>query len=172
LFDSFFLTSLVALGLTKTAKGCPSQFVTAVEETIASEMDRLANDAKALLAGFWFTRAIGREDLSGDFFRIAEGLLPVADAHLDARMCSAAILVEELEQMSMQQRLKVAAFTQDCIRCVDVEAAGGTEMLISKEEHFTPEPRRPSRILVSVALLCRDLLERKSRLLLTKTERT
>jgi hypothetical protein len=87
-------------------------------------------------------------------------------------MCSAAILVEELEQMSMQQRLKVAAFAQDCIRSVGVKAASGIEMLLIEEQHSSPEPRRPSRILVSIALLCRDLLERKSRLLLTKTERT
>ena len=172
LFDSFFLTSLIALGLAKTAEGCPPEFVTAVEEAIASETARVANDPKALLAGFWFTRAIGRKDLSERLFRVADGILSAGDTHLDNRVCSAAILLEELEQMTMQQRLKVVTFAQDCIRSLGVEAAGGIEMLVIEEGHFAPAPMRVSRILVSLGLLCRDLLERKSTLLLTKTERT
>lgn len=172
MFDSFFLTSLVAVGLARTADGCPREFVTAVEEAIASETDRVANDPKALLAGFWFTRAIGRVDLSERLFRIADGILSARDIHLDGRVCSAAILLEELEQMSMQQRLKVVTFAKDCIRSLGVEAADGIEMLMIEERHFAPAPIRVSRILVSVGLLCDDLLERKSTLLLTKTERS
>src|SRR5439155_16387383 len=152
--------------------GCPPEFVAAVEETIASDTDRVANDPKALLAGFWLTRAIGRLDLSERLFRIADDVLSAGDTHLDGRVCSAAILLEELEQMSMEQRLKVATFAQDCIRSLGVEAAGGIEMLMMEEGHLTPTPMRISRILVSVGLLCHELLERKSTLLLTKAERT
>ncbi len=171
LFDSFFLTSLIALGLAQTADGCPPQFVTAIEEAISSEIDRLSNDPKALLAGFWFTRAIGRNDLSDRLFRVADEILSSGRNHLDARVCSAAILLEELEKINMQRRLKVAAFAKDCIRSVGIEAAGGIEVLVVEEEHFVAEPLRASRILVSVGLLCRDSLERKSTLLVTRSER-
>jgi hypothetical protein len=175
LFDSFFLTSLIALGLAKTADGCPPQFVTPIEDAVASDLERLRNDPKALLAGFWFTRAIERTDLSEQLFRAADDIFLSGADQLDGRLCSAAILLEKMEEMAMRQRLKVAAFAHDCIKSVGVEAAAGDGardmLLVEEDDHFPAESPHVSRILVSVGLLCRDTLERKSSLLLTKAAR-
>lgn len=173
LFDSFFLTSLIALGLAKTSNGCPPQFVAAIEEAVGSEIERLRNDPKALLAGFWLTRTIERSDLSDRLFREASEIFLTGVEHLDSRLCSAAILAEKLEDLPMKERLKVAEFAQDCIKSIGVEAAGDAvrDTLMIDEADFLREAPRASRILVSVGLLCRDTLERKSTLLLTKRAR-
>ena len=83
-------------------------------------------------------------DLSERIFRIADGILSAGEIHLAGRVCSAAILLEELEKMSMEQRLKVVTFAQDCIRSLGVEAAGGIEMLMIEEGHLDPAPMRIS----------------------------
>jgi hypothetical protein len=173
LFESFFLTSLIALGLTKTSGGCPPQFVSAIAEAIDSETERLRNDPKALLAGFWFTRAIERSDLSERLFREANEIFLTGIDHLDSRLCAAAILVEKIEAFPMKERLRVAAFAQNCIKTIGVEAAGDAsrDVIMIDENDFLGESPHASRILVSIALLGRDTLERKSTLLLTKGAR-
>jgi hypothetical protein len=175
LFDSFFLTSLIALGLSRTRNGCPPELAKSIEECVSLDLDRLRNDPKALLAGFWCSETLGKTDLSERLFRAADDMFVSGTDHLDGRLCSAAILLERLEDMTMRQRLAAAAFAQDSIKSVGVEAAGfgaaSREMLLLEEDRFPGEAAPVSRILVSVGLLCRDLLERKSALLLTRSAR-
>lgn len=175
IFDSFFLTSLIALGMAKTADGCPPQFIAAIEVAILSELERLRNDPKALLAGFWFARSIQRTDLSDPLFRVAEEMIFISRTNqLDGRLCCAAILLEKMEEMPVKRRLQLARFAQDCIKSVGIEAAGDgvRDMLLVEEGYLSSESPHVSKILVSVGLLCRDTLERKSSLLLTKWART
>jgi hypothetical protein len=141
LFDSFFLTSLISLGLARTAVGCPPQFVDAIEEAVVSDMEGLRNDPKALLAGFWFTRAIQRGDLSERLFREANEIFLTGVDHLDSRLCSAAILTEKLEDFLIKDRLRVADFAQECIKSIGVEAAGDDRSRHAYKRRGRPHPR-------------------------------
>jgi hypothetical protein len=172
LFESYFLTSLIALGLSKTADGCPAHFVAAIERGTVLESEQLQNDPKALVAGFWCARAVHRTDLSDRLFTIAEDISRSGIDHLDARVCSAAVLVENLERLSVGRRLEVAKFAKEAIKSVGVEAVGDNsgEIILVEEENFLCE-RHASKILISVGLLCRDTLEAKSALLLMRDAR-
>ncbi len=137
-------------------------------------MEGLRNDPEALLAGFWFSRAIERSDLSERLFREANEIFLSGVDHLDSRLCSAAILTEKLEDLPVRESLRVADFAQNCIKSIGVEAAGDSarDIIGSDEDDFPPAASpHVSRILVSIGLLCRDTLERKSALLLTKGAR-
>ena len=175
LFDSFFITALIALGLHKTKGGCPAEVEEAISSAIMSDLDVLRNDPKNLLAGFWWAQATGHRELSDRIVRCADELFRQGAEHLDERVSCALILVEALDSYKEQERLEIASFARDAIKSASFEAADSgvlrNDVLPLDDDDRVVGTVPISRILVSFALLCDDLLTRKAALLLPKPDR-